>query len=279
MAIPSVCVNSSDKPYEWPIIPLDQETVRTVSVVIKDRNGDPLTLDSTVNTVILHIKERIDDTDYYLTKSCTINHDSSLTIDFNDTEVNRAGSFIGEFLVTITVTKEIIGRYRCYLDVTPNMTTDQGQRDPLTIPEIRMAIKDRVPGDNFLLDDLEWTDNEIMFAIRRPIDYWNDMPPDVSQFTAGAYSPARFPYRYYWMEGIVGELLRMAALNLTRNRMPVQAGGIQTDDKIRADAYLKISEEFLQRYREWVVQKKYEINIHNCWGFTQLVTRRRYVIT
>ena len=142
-----------------------------------------------------------------------------------------------------------------------------------------MAIKDRVPADNFLLDDLEWTDNEIMFAIRRPIDYWNDMPPDVSQFTAGEATPASFPYRYYWMEGIVGELLRMASMNLIRNRMPVSAGGIQTDDKIRADAYLKISEEFLSRFREWVVQKKYEINIHNCWGYTQLVTRRAYTIT
>lgn len=137
---------------------------------------------------------------------------------------------------------------------------------PLLIPEVRLALLDQdnqtdgAPFSN-LLDDVEFQDTEIVFAMRRVVQKWNETPPPVA-----LYSPMNFPYRYWWLKATVGELLIMGAARYRRNRLAYQAGGIAIDDQSKADEYEQIGRLNLQEFDEWMRNEKYRININNCWS-------------
>jgi hypothetical protein len=138
---------------------------------------------------------------------------------------------------------------------------------PLTIPEIRLGLLDldNQQGDNGpmsnLLDNVEFSDLEIMFAIRRAVDLWNETPPPVSILTAG-----NFPYRYHWLECTCAKLLDMGAARYRRTRLAYQAGGIAIDDQSKADEYQAISDAKMKTFMEWMRNEKYRINMDRAWG-------------
>ena len=41
---------------------------------------------------------------------------------------------------------------------------------------------------NSLIDDYEFTETDVMFAIRRPIDRWNEMTPNIMVFTPATFT-------------------------------------------------------------------------------------------
>lgn len=149
-----------------------------------------------------------------------------------------------------------------YYEVIPNLAA-YNPGGTITLPEIRLAIRDVCPEMNFLLDAVEYEDSELMWAIRRPIEYWNEIPPPVRIF-----SMENFPFRYHWMEAAIGELMRMIATWMRRNELDYSAAGLSVKDTNSAPEYMKMGMDRLNEYKAFVRQKKIEINIQG--GFQQL---------
>jgi len=132
---------------------------------------------------------------------------------------------------------------------------------PLSISEVRLFLMDQCPADNYLLDDVEFSDTEYMAAIRWPIDKWNEMPPDVARFTQ-----TTCPWRYHWMIGAASMLLRMAAHNYARNSLQYNAGGISLGDKTKDQQYRNLSSDLQAEFLDWMEKKKVEINQSLAFG-------------
>jgi hypothetical protein len=135
------------------------------------------------------------------------------------------------------------------------------QNTPLSISEVRLFLMDKCPEDNYLLDDVEFTDTEYMAAIRWPIDKWNETPPDVQRYTQ-----TTCPWRYHWMVGAASMLLKMAAHNYARNSLDYAAGGITVRDKSKAQEYVALAKDLQAEFISWMEAKKVEINIDLCYG-------------
>lgn len=142
---------------------------------------------------------------------------------------------------------------------------DAAPSGPLLIPEIRLAIYDidnqnnGAPFSN-LLDDTEFEDIDLVYAMRRVVQLWNETPPPVSQYT-----PQNFPYRYWWLQGTVAHLLQMSAARYRRNRLAYQAGGIAVDDQSKSSEYEKQANMLLDQFNGWMMREKYRINMGRTW--------------
>lgn len=151
-------------------------------------------------------------------------------------------------------------QYPFYFEITPNLAvyTPAG---PITITEVRMAVRDLCPEMNFLIDTVEFKDHEVAWAIRRPIEYWNEVPPPITQFT-----PSNFPFRYHWMEAVIGELLVLVATWLRRNDLDYSAGGLSVQDTKKWGDYIKMAEGRKKDWKEFVKNKKIEMNLEGGYG-------------
>lgn len=132
---------------------------------------------------------------------------------------------------------------------------------PITVPEIRIAIRDTCPEVNFLIDKVEFDTHEIIWAIKQPVDKWNESRPPV-----GTYTYADFPYRYHWRLGAVSELLRMAAIWMRRNDLDYSAGGLQIMDTKKWPDYLRMSDTMGKEYDSWMLETKKAINLGEAYA-------------
>lgn len=132
---------------------------------------------------------------------------------------------------------------------------------PMTIQELRMTIMDSSGAENLRLDDVEFSDEQILFAMLRPIEHWNEVPPPIEVFNT-----RDFPFREHWRIGAAAQLHLFAANHYRRNHLPYQAGGISIDDLNREKEYLSEGHRLWQEYVEFVKLKKLEINMRKCMG-------------
>jgi len=127
---------------------------------------------------------------------------------------------------------------------------------PPSIQEIRLTIRDNAPSENVLLDDVEFSDVEIGYAMVRPIRQFNEVPPPLSI----VWDTTTFPWKEHWIYGIQGNLYNMAEAWYRRNRLGASAGGIAVDDLNKEREYMRASELMLEKYTKWMTHKKVEIN-------------------
>ena len=73
---------------------------------------------------------------------------------------------------------------------TGGKVTPVGNDTPITDYEIRVVLRDNCPEDNILLDDYEYSPEEIRTAMNITMDYWNDQPPNL-----GFMDYDKSPYR------------------------------------------------------------------------------------
>lgn len=132
---------------------------------------------------------------------------------------------------------------------------------PPSIAEIRLHLRDSAPGESFLLDNLMFDDAEIALAIQRPVQYWNEVPPPLANFTT-----QNFPFRYHWLEGICANLFFMVAEQYRRNQLDYSAAGVQVNDQNKEQNYERAGQMRWQLYREWVRGAKAAINLESCYG-------------
>ena len=127
---------------------------------------------------------------------------------------------------------------------------------PPTLQELRQAIMDNGAAENLLLDDVEFHDDQIAYAVGKPLNYWNETPPPLKRLMATRI----FPFREAWTNAICGHLFMIAAHNYRRNHLPYNAGGVAVDDRNKEPQYLQMGNKLLDDWKEFVRIKKYEIN-------------------
>jgi hypothetical protein len=148
-----------------------------------------------------------------------------------------------------------------YFEVEPSLNAQSSQvYGPLQSWELRLGMRDVCPEGNFLIDSVEFNNHELMWAIRRPIEYWNEALPPVA-----IYTMETFPYRYNWLNASVAELLLMAALWMRRNDLDYSAAGLQILDTKKWPDYHRLGTERRMEYQKWVRERKIAANVENAF--------------
>ena len=136
----------------------------------------------------------------------------------------------------------------------------------LTEARVRLFLRDNTADDNYLLDDVEFTEDEIDAAMEACVDEWNETTPDI-----GVYTYENFPYRHYWLVGTKGHLFSIAAANYARNNLTYSAGGITIDDKNKMKQYQAMADRYTNEWKQWLHDRMRAGNAVN--GFTTFVSR------
>ena len=138
--------------------------------------------------------------------------------------------------------------------------TGEGNRGQLTDIEIRMFLRDSDPSANKLLDDFEFTPEELRLAMSMVVDKWNESPPSVSSFTID-----NFPFRYHWMLMTASHLLTMAGYRYMRNHLQYNIPGGTVDDQAKANEYFAAADKLKAEFNEWEKHKNLEFQMEAGW--------------
>jgi len=163
--------------------------------------------------------------------------------------------------------EEILFTQPYWLMVNPGM--DYQTYGPITIPEVRLMLRDSCPDQNFLIDDFEFTDDQIVACIRLPIDEFNEKYQPKTN-----YSPSNFPHRFHWLRAATGYLMEIASKGYIRNHLDYSAGGVSVQDKNKFAVYAKMGADLVAEWRTFVKECKLELNIDN--GFSNLGSGYNY---
>jgi len=312
MPFPTICLNDKQhRPNEWPTFRFHQNMPGSQQVTLNDSAGGALQLDAALHKVFLKAVSRagvaseifcVEGTIVDGTSGCV-----SFSVDACDTV--KRGLFVSSIYVTDytsaphTCDEEVEGSsgsaegssesagsessvgptydigatlylYKAYVEIEQDWAQGSERTIGVTIAEIRLAMRDLSSEDNFLLDDVEFTDTEIAWAMRRPVDQWNETPPPLSG--ASSYTPNNFPYRYNWVNAVKGELMIVAASNYRRNHLSYQAAGLSVDDKNKFAEYEKIGRALLAEYKDWILTQKKAINFRRAFGRVELRSYGNY---
>ena len=139
--------------------------------------------------------------------------------------------------------------------------TPRGNNTFLTDVDVRIWLRDNDPEANNLLDDFEFTPEEIRTAMTLAIDYYNDRPPYIKN-----YDYDKFPWRSQLLEGTVANLLFMAAHRFRRNSLQYNAGGTSISDQEKYQQYDAAGMRLWEEYNLWVTQHKRAINATIGWA-------------
>ena len=128
--------------------------------------------------------------------------------------------------------------------------------------DVRIFLRDTDPEANRLLDDLEFSPEEIRTAVTLAVDKWNETPPAIN-----AYTVDTFPFRYHLILQTSANLLTIAAHRYRRNRLQLQITGGVADEQNKYDAYDVAADRLTQQFNEWMRLKKTEMNARMGWGW------------
>ena len=126
----------------------------------------------------------------------------------------------------------------------------------MSLESVRAEFGDISFKDNRLLDSQEIGTWDICNGVYRAIEQWNNTAPRIS-----LYSGETFPYPEILRRGVIYMLLQTLWTLLERNRMNYAAGNTSVDLEKRADAYLRLKNEYLTLWRGGVEQAKNEENL------------------
>lgn len=143
---------------------------------------------------------------------------------------------------------------------------------PPTLLEIRLQLRDSSVEENSLLDGYNFSDEEIALATIKPIQYFNETDPDVGVY----FNTFNFPSRYYWIEGIIGQLFRIVEEYHRKNNLQYNSGGLSVDDRNKEGNYAQAAEKHWMCFVDWMKRKKVKINIANGYGTVHSYYAYRY---
>lgn len=135
------------------------------------------------------------------------------------------------------------------------MATPVGNDRFLTDLDVRLWLRDNDPTANLLLDDFEYTPEEIRTSMTLTVDYWNDQPPMI-----GTYDFTQFPWRSRLLCGTAANLLFTAAHRFRRNALQYNAGGATISDQEKYQQYDAAGERLWEEYKAWVTAHKRAVN-------------------
>lgn len=256
---------------DTPVIRLSQGQQKTVTITLRDEQGEAVNLtqyasdvkagsSSSANgldiSVRLAASHCLNGSNVLFTVEGTITsaEDGEVSFTFTPTETATPGIFVA----SAGVFREDILRFNqmFYLEFMPtNFTINSG--GPITVPEVRMELRDQCSDANYLIDELEYTDAEIIHCIRKAVDVFNETNPPV-----GSYAYDKFPYRANWLKGTVAFLLQMMAHSFRRNALQYNAGGLSVADQEKYREYAQVGAKLEEEYVYWCQRKRVEINMN-----------------
>lgn len=133
---------------------------------------------------------------------------------------------------------------------------------PPTLNELRLEIRD-LGLANVRLEDFEFSDSEVVFALQKTLQQWNERPPPLNKVGS-----RNFPYTYNWLRAAVGELLVTASHYYRRNKTQMQAAGVVDQSLDRDQGYEMKAAQLRQEWLEFVDHKKVQLNAS--LGFTSM---------
>ena len=173
---------------------------------------------------------------------------------------NRQGPYFA-FILCYNYNQQLVKSFRCILEIQKGIIGATGNT-PLTIAYVRMAAYDTCARQNVLLDDLQFSDAQIVYCMQRAIDDWNQMPPALHDtMTIGS-----FPYRSHLCTGTLGHLFTMASFRYIRNTMRHSNAGLTFDDQQKGSAYAQLGQAHKAQWDSWVSTKKSQLNMLQCMG-------------
>lgn len=257
-----------------PFVMLTTNMRKTLNIGLRTTlcGGDPVDLTG-VASARYKAKELETSPSYYINKVATMAtplSDGIVQVSFAPRDIPFAGIWPAAVQL-LNADSEVTDEFRGFLEVRWGMNNDNRIQvaRPLGIFEVRMAMRDYCPEYNTLLDDLEFSDSEIALAITRVVDEWNDTAPTLEQYT---YTAATFPWRSPWLAMTCAILLRNAAHRYARNQLPYSAGGVNVDDMNKAPAYIQLSKDLEQKWNDWMMRTKKELNIGLCYGAVKSIS-------
>lgn len=136
-----------------------------------------------------------------------------------------------------------------------------GNKQFLTDLDIRIFLRDTDPAANFLLEDFEYSAEELRTAMTLAVDKWNDTPPYIAN-----YSAATFPYRSALLRGTCANLLFIAANRFRRNDLPYNIGGGAVNDQAKHREYDEAGQRLWTEFVQWISHNKRALNMEQGWG-------------
>lgn len=138
-----------------------------------------------------------------------------------------------------------------------------GNNGYLSDMDIRVFLRDHDPAANLLLQDLEFTPEELRTAQTLAVDFWNEEPPNMPRFNYTLYN---FPFRYNLLVGTCAKLAAIAEIAFRRNKLKAAIAGGAVDDQNKDAEYGAAATRLWEEYTGWVRRKKRELNMGQGWG-------------
>lgn len=266
-AWPDICLTNdrAQCPGAWPFLTADQLCQCVRETTLKDACGAPLDL-TVYGDIWLLARAQYGQGPLYLNKQCEkLAEPGRIRVSLSPNDLHLPGVFLAEFDLQSPTETVPVALIRAYLEVVESLQHQDGRPRGLSLAEVRMVIMDRCTNDNFLLDAVEFDDQQISWAIRRPVDLWNETPPPLD-----CYNTSNFPYHYHWCNAAAGELMRMAARNYARNTLKYSASNLQVADKEKVAEYEQLGKGLLEEYKSWLLLEKRRINCLLAMGNTSI---------
>lgn len=255
--------------YGYPVIELVTGLTSSVEVQLTKNLAGNIQADfSNIGKVLFIARPTMHSTSRSIFMNCSFSDTAVVRLDFTPVELNyNQGLWYAEFLCYSKENPDVLLQtYRAYLVIRKGMTgSETGSLHPLTVFEVRLALMDTEPSANVLLEDLEFSDFQIVECMERAVREWNETPPSISTI----YNGTNFPYHEYWLKGAVGYLLQMVAYRYTRNQMRHSNAGLSYDDNDKGPNYIALANQAISEFKAFVMAKKTELNMHECMGILE----------
>ena len=113
---------------------------------------------------------------------------------------------------------------------------------------------------NRLIDGVEHSDRQIVWAILDTLDDFNTTPP----FTGNSVTD--FPSKHVLLRGVAASLLESLGVLQTRNHLQFSDGGLQVGVNDKTEYLQRWVQLFRSQYEEKKMKIKIAMNIERAWG-------------
>jgi len=262
---PTVDITRSPCSSDRAVIEVQQSQPAVLRLYVADRNGAPVDITNLPDGTQIQfvVKDTANTNTARVARLCTIVTAATgiVQCELTKADTKSAGIFVAQ-VVVMAPDNNVLWATPYWMMV--NFTLNFMSTGPITIPEVRLILRDSCPEQNILLDDFEFNDSQIVACMRLPIDEFNEKYQPKTR-----YVPRTFPFRYHWLRATCGYLLEIAARGYARDRLAYNAGGVAIDDKNKMQDYMLLGKDLLTEWRQFIKERKIEMNIEQGWGSVQ----------
>lgn len=130
-----------------------------------------------------------------------------------------------------------------------------------TAQDVRDFINDRADS-NTLISGVRWSDSDIEKALVHAIDFFNMLPPPITQYTVETW-----PFRSLGIIGAAGVLLRGSAIGEASNSLTYSAANVSVNDRsTQAQLFSEIGNRLWEEFKEAARSIKISQNINGAFG-------------